>query len=197
LNDVVPENVLSVVHEQASRIASNSGSALSITIVFSILVSLWSAVSGIKAMIDGLNVIYEQKETRSFIKLNLVALVFTLAGFAGDRLDHCPAAGLLPFRLWQPDRDTHASRSLAGAANPPIDWSRCALPLRPGSPSGALAVGDCRQLVRCSDVDRSVVPVLLVSQQLRELQRDLRIAWRRRWRDGLVVDFDDRDAAWR
>ena len=33
-------------------------------------------------MIDALNVIYEQKETRSFIKLNLLALVFTLAGFS-------------------------------------------------------------------------------------------------------------------
>ena len=82
LNDVVPDNVLSIVHEQTSRIAANSGSALSITIVFSILVSLWSAMSGVKAMIDALNVIYEQKETRSFIKLNLLALVFTLAGFS-------------------------------------------------------------------------------------------------------------------
>ena len=67
LNDVVPDNVLSIVHEQTSRIAANSGSALSITIVFSILVSLWSAMSGVKAMIDALNVIYEQKETRSFM----------------------------------------------------------------------------------------------------------------------------------
>jgi membrane protein len=82
LNDVVPGNVLGIVHEQASRIASNSGRALSIGIVVGILVSLWSAVSGIKAMIDALNVIYEQKECRSFLKLNLVALVFTLAGFA-------------------------------------------------------------------------------------------------------------------
>src|SRR5580693_4749121 len=82
LNDVVPDNVLSIVHEQTSRIAANSGSALSITIVFSILVSLWSAMSGVKAMIDALNVIYEQKETRSFIKLNLLALAFTLSGFA-------------------------------------------------------------------------------------------------------------------
>jgi membrane protein len=82
LNDIVPDNVLSIVHEQTSRIAANSGSALSITIVFSILVSLWSAMSGVKAMIDALNVIYEQKETRSFIKLNLLALVFTLAGFS-------------------------------------------------------------------------------------------------------------------
>ena len=82
LNDVVPNNVLGIVHEQTSHIASNSGSALSITIVCSILISLWSAMSGVRAMIDALNVIYEQKETRSFIKLNLLALVFTLAGFA-------------------------------------------------------------------------------------------------------------------
>ena len=39
-------------------------------------------MSGVKAMIDALNVIYEQKEGRSFIKLNLVALAFTLCGFA-------------------------------------------------------------------------------------------------------------------
>jgi membrane protein len=82
LNDVVPENVLSIVHEQASHIASNSGGALSIGIVVGILVSLWSAMSGVKAMIDALNVIYEQKETRSFIRLNLIALGFTLASIA-------------------------------------------------------------------------------------------------------------------
>ena len=82
LNDVVPENVLSLVHEQANRIASNSGRALSVGIVVGILVSLWSAMSGVKAMIDALNVINEQQEARSFIKLNLVALVFTLAGLA-------------------------------------------------------------------------------------------------------------------
>ena len=39
-------------------------------------------MSGVKAMIDAINVIYEQRESRSFIKLNLVALAFTLAGFA-------------------------------------------------------------------------------------------------------------------
>ena len=82
LNDVVPGNVLSIVHEQAARIASNSGRTLSTGLVVGLLVSLWSAMSGVKAIIDALNVIYEQKESRSFIKLNLVALAFTLAGFA-------------------------------------------------------------------------------------------------------------------
>jgi membrane protein len=82
LNDLVPANVLTIVHEQATRIASNSGQALSVGLFIGILVSLWSAMSGVKAVIDALNVIYEQRESRSFIKLNLVALVFTLFGFA-------------------------------------------------------------------------------------------------------------------
>ena len=81
LNDVVPGNVLAIVHEQANRIASNSGRALSTGLIVGIFVSLWSALSGVKAMIDALNVIYEQPEGRSFFRLNLVALAFTLAGF--------------------------------------------------------------------------------------------------------------------
>jgi membrane protein len=82
LQDVVPDNVLDIIQEQANRIASNSGGALNLGIVAGILVSLWSTMSGVKAMIDALNVIYEQQESRSFIRLNLVALAFTLTGFA-------------------------------------------------------------------------------------------------------------------
>jgi membrane protein len=82
LSDLVPANVLAIVHEQATRIASNNSQTLSLGLIIGILVSLWSAMSGVKAMIDALNVIYEQRESRSFIKLNLVALVFTLFGFA-------------------------------------------------------------------------------------------------------------------
>ena len=74
--------MLNIVHEQASRIASNSARALSIGFVVGVTASLWSAMSGVKAIIDALNVIYEQKEGRNVLKLNLVALVFTLAGFA-------------------------------------------------------------------------------------------------------------------
>jgi len=35
-----------------------------------------------KAIMDALNVVYEEKEKRGFIKLNLVSLAFTLAGIA-------------------------------------------------------------------------------------------------------------------
>ena len=82
LSDLVPANVLTIVHEQATRIASNNSQTLSLGLVIGILASLWSTMSGVKALIDALNVIYEQRESRSFIKLNVVALVFTLFGFA-------------------------------------------------------------------------------------------------------------------
>jgi membrane protein len=42
---------------------------------------LWSANSGTKAVIDSLNVAYEQPERRSFLRLNLISLVFTLGAF--------------------------------------------------------------------------------------------------------------------
>jgi membrane protein len=80
MQDVIPDNVLGLVREQAERIASHGGT-LGIGIVAGILVALWSAMSGVKAVIDALNVIYEQQEGRSFIKLNVVALLYTLGGF--------------------------------------------------------------------------------------------------------------------
>jgi membrane protein len=81
LQDVVPDNVLDLIRDQISHIAL-SGRTLSIGLVIGILVAFWSAMSGVKAVIDALNVTYEQQEGRSFIKLNLVALAFTLGGFA-------------------------------------------------------------------------------------------------------------------
>lgn len=82
LQGLVPNDVLNILREQASRITAQHNGALSIGVIAGIVVTLWSAMGGVKAMIDALNVIYEEPESRSFLKLNLLALAFTLAGFA-------------------------------------------------------------------------------------------------------------------
>jgi membrane protein len=82
MNGVVPDSVLRLLHEQATRIAAQSNGTLSIGVIAGILVTLWSAMGGVKAMIDALNVIYEEQEARSFFRFNLVALAFTLGSFA-------------------------------------------------------------------------------------------------------------------
>ena len=98
MNDVVPSNVLDILREQAARIAAQSNKALGIGVIAGILVTLWSAMGGVKAMIDALNVIYEQQESRNFFKLNLLALLFTLGGFAAF-LFAIGAVVVLPFVL--------------------------------------------------------------------------------------------------
>jgi membrane protein len=47
-----------------------------------LVISLWSANSGIKALFVSLNVVYQEDEKRGFVRLNTVALSFTLATIA-------------------------------------------------------------------------------------------------------------------
>ena len=50
--------------------------------LFGLGLAIWSANAGMKAVIDALNVIYDEEEKRGFIKLNLVSLAFTLGAIA-------------------------------------------------------------------------------------------------------------------
>jgi membrane protein len=47
-----------------------------------LLIALWSANAGVKAMIDALNVIEGRDESRGFIRLNLMSLSMTLGAIA-------------------------------------------------------------------------------------------------------------------
>ena len=80
LAGVLPGGALGILHEQLQRLTSRAGSGLSFGFAFGLLVALWSANSGSKAVIDALNVAYGVKETRSFVRLSLVAFAFTLGG---------------------------------------------------------------------------------------------------------------------
>jgi len=44
---------------------------------FGVAVSLWSANAGVKALFDALNVVYSEREQRSFLRLNAISLAFT------------------------------------------------------------------------------------------------------------------------
>jgi membrane protein len=82
LAGVLPAGAIDVVGSQVTRIASRPHGSLGVAFIISLLISLWSANSGVKAMFDALNVVYNVEERRSFIKLNAVSLVFTLAAIA-------------------------------------------------------------------------------------------------------------------
>jgi membrane protein len=52
---------------------------LTLTFLASLALSLWSANSGVKALFDALNVVYEEEEKRNLLWLNVISLVFTVA----------------------------------------------------------------------------------------------------------------------
>ena len=75
---VLPQGALNILNEQLTRLTSHRSSALSVGFIGGLLVALWSANAGAKAVMDALNVSYGETEKRSFVRLNLVALAFTL-----------------------------------------------------------------------------------------------------------------------
>jgi membrane protein len=79
ISGFAPGGAIDVLRDQLTRLAAQGNTTLGISFLIGLVVSLWSANSGIKALFDALNVVYEEKEERSFIKLNAVTLCFTIA----------------------------------------------------------------------------------------------------------------------
>jgi membrane protein len=67
-----------LISEQLNAITQSSGGALTIGLVVSLLAALWSASSGTSSLMTAVNIAYEEKETRSFLKLRGIALLLTL-----------------------------------------------------------------------------------------------------------------------
>jgi membrane protein len=79
---MLPEGSFQVVQDQIGRVLAKGTTALGVTFLFGLALAVWSANAGVKAVIDALNVVYEEREKRSFIKLNLLSLTFTIGGIA-------------------------------------------------------------------------------------------------------------------
>jgi membrane protein len=82
LEGVMPAEAYSIVQGQVAHVASKGSGALSFGFMSGLALAVWSANSGMKALIDALNIVYEEAEKRRFIRLNLVSLAFTLGAIA-------------------------------------------------------------------------------------------------------------------
>jgi membrane protein len=80
LAGVLPGGAFTIAQEQIGRVLAKGDVKLGAAFLFSFALAIWSANGGMKAVIDALNVVYDEKEKRGFIKLNAVSLAFTLGG---------------------------------------------------------------------------------------------------------------------
>jgi membrane protein len=79
MSGVLPGGAIDVIRDQLSRLAAEPRGTLGLSFLLGLIISLWSANGGIKALFDALNAVYEEKEKRSFFRLNAVTLGFTVA----------------------------------------------------------------------------------------------------------------------
>jgi membrane protein len=84
LSAFVPEGGMQIINEQLTRLTSTGGGALSLALIISIVLALWSASSGVKTLFEAMNIAYDERESRNFFVLNATALLFTLAGIVGS-----------------------------------------------------------------------------------------------------------------
>jgi membrane protein len=91
LAGMIPQGTYFVIQDQISRVLAKGEVKLGVAFVFSLMLALWSANGGMKAIIDALNVVYGEEEKRSFLKLNAISLAFTL----GSLLAVLTAMGLV------------------------------------------------------------------------------------------------------
>jgi len=79
LSGFLPGGATAVLQEQLSRLTAQPSQKLGIGLVAGLIVAIWSASGGVKALIEGLDVAYEVRETRNFLRLTIHALLFTSA----------------------------------------------------------------------------------------------------------------------
>lgn len=82
LAQVVPREVMPLLEEQMSRIASDERAA-GLSLAFGLLLAIYSSSRATVALITGLNIAYDEREKRGFIRLNLTALALTLFAIVG------------------------------------------------------------------------------------------------------------------
>ena len=80
LSGFLPGGVLQLISDQIALISSQRNGTLETAFVVGLLVALGSANSGMAALFDALNVVYDEREKRSLVRFYATTVLFTLAG---------------------------------------------------------------------------------------------------------------------
>lgn len=78
LSGMMPEEAFSIIKERVDNLISTPGNTLGWGTALGIFISLWSANAGTKSLFTGVDIAYNTKNNRGFIKQNALTLLFTL-----------------------------------------------------------------------------------------------------------------------
>lgn len=83
LRHVLPESAYELIFNQIHNLVSQPHSSLTIGLIFSLIVTLWSASASTKSMLSALNIAYGVQEKRGFFAFQAFSLATTLIAVMG------------------------------------------------------------------------------------------------------------------
>ncbi len=86
LKHLLPGPAYTLIADRIHILVSKDHGTLTISLIVSVLVTMWSSSAGTKSMLAALNIAYDEKETRSFLRFQVTALGMTLGGILGASL---------------------------------------------------------------------------------------------------------------
>ena len=78
LQDLLPPSAFHLIADRVNLLVSKPAGTLTFSLLVSIMIALWSASTGTKSILGALNLAYEEREQRSFVRFQLTALGMTL-----------------------------------------------------------------------------------------------------------------------
>ncbi len=86
LKHLLPGPAYTLIADRIHILVSKDHGTLTISLIVSVLVTMWSSSAGTKSMLAALNIAYDEKEARSFLRFQATALGMTLCGIMGAAL---------------------------------------------------------------------------------------------------------------
>ena len=86
LSGLLPPGAFDFIAERIESLVETRSSTLGLTFFIGLAFALWSSHNATLAVFDAMNVAYEEREKRGLIRLNAIALCFTLCGLLAAAL---------------------------------------------------------------------------------------------------------------
>lgn len=81
ISRLLPSDAATIITDQAHKVAT-ADTALNLTALIGFVIAIYSAGAAVRALIEGLNVVYGEHEKRGFVSINLLAVGLTVGFIA-------------------------------------------------------------------------------------------------------------------
>jgi membrane protein len=94
LQDLLPPAAFTLISQRVHELVNKPQGTLTVSLLVSVAITLWSSATGTKSILSALNLAYEERERRSFLRFQLTAFAMTLIALLGAALGLALVVGL-------------------------------------------------------------------------------------------------------